>query len=282
VVERRGARGSRAASGRRHATRSHPAACLLGRSRTAPSTPAPSPGFALAPPPPGCRATVTLPGRGPALLLSARSTADTPRLRWRFCVAGSTALELGALEVQDADAALASARGDALHRGSGSGCGFASRVTAGSHLPGSFALTRGAAVELTLADNTLKLTVTHAPGAGEPAWAPAGAGGVPRAALVPYKGPRTVSMALDLPPGRRWRLAATAWSGAALEVLTADGGRGGGAALGARGALPLLPLGATTAAPPAAAPAHRGAKRARCEAAPVAATSPRAARARAA
>jgi hypothetical protein len=155
-------------------------------------------------------------------------------------------------------------------------------VTAGSHLPGSFALTRGAAVELTLADNTLKLTVTHAPGAGEPAWAPAGAGGVPRAALVPYKGPRTVSMALDLPPGRRWRLAATAWSGAALEVLTADGGRGGGAALGARGALPLLPLGATTAAPPAAAPAHRGAKRARCEAAPVAATSPRAARARAA
>lgn len=213
----------------------------------------------------GCRATITLPSRGPSLLLSARTTAATGRLVWRFRVTGSTALELGVVAADEEGRVLGQA--DALHRArAASATGFASRATVASHLPGSFALTRGAVVELVATADAVTLTVVHGEGAVEPVWLPSPGGGggggdafaaAPAAALVPWRGPAEVTASLPLPPNQHWRLVATLWTGAALEVVTGDGAADDNApaARGARSALPPLP--ATTAPPVATAKRRR-------------------------
>ena len=217
-------------------------------------------GLVVTAPTHSARATIALPSRGPSLL-SARTTAATGRLVWRFRVTGSTALELGVVGADEKERVLAHA--DALHRGrAASATGFASRATVASHLPGSFALTRGAVVEVVATPDAVTLTVAHGAGAVEPVWLPSLGGGggdafgaAPAAALVPWRGPPEVTACLPLPPGH-WRLAATLWTGAALEMVTGDGAADAGApaSRGAWAALPRLPA---TTAPPVATTKRR-------------------------
>jgi len=190
---------------------------------------------------------------GPALLLSSPLPPSPPssgsRSRWRLRVAGSTALELGA--VAEAVAVSSRLTHATLHKAAPfqvggrsaseegtetrttetflPATGFASKITRGSLLQGpTFALTRGAVVELEIdeGEGTLSLTVEHknkgrglkrkkdgendenGDGNGcivettpmEPFWSSGSSSNSPMLLKVrPYHGPRKVKCVIDLP-----------------------------------------------------------------------------------
>jgi len=189
------------------------------------SPPAPLPSLADPHPPPRRRrqarankpASVKLMDMGPKLLLSDRSTADQPLLRWRLRVTGNTALELGVvpacLEVSNNSLHKAdSVKGSRTLRCTG----FSSQITAGSHLPLKIPVVRGTIVDLVASRGLVQIILFYPADAQEIKWNREG-----HPVPAPYQGPRVLRFELEFSESYDVKLAATCWAKASFEVLHA-------------------------------------------------------------
>ena len=154
---------------------------------------------------------------GPKLLLSDRSTADQPLLRWRLRVTGNTALELGVvppcLEVSNNSLHKAdSVKGSRTLRCTG----FSSQITAGSHLPVKIPVVRGTIVDLVASRGLVQVILFYPSDAQEIKWNREG-----HPVPAPYQGPRVLRFELEFSESYDVKLAATCWAKASFEVLHA-------------------------------------------------------------
>lgn len=193
-------------------------------------TPAPAPPASMPPQyrfqrplTPGSFLHIKLEGMGPKLLVSDRSTADQPVLRWRLAVRGNTAVEFGVvpLNMLEDDKALHKCLQEEKKfervtqplRDEERPTGFCSSITVGSMLPFKTAIMRGSVVELLARRGRLEVLVHNPPDGQELYWHNT------RTVPKPYKGPAEVRFELDFSPHHHVRLALTSWAHGAFDVL---------------------------------------------------------------
>lgn len=105
---------------------------------------------------------VSLPGMGPKLLISNKSTRDQRVLVWRFVMRGNNAVEFGA--IPDDPALLDSHQ--ALHRCQAAAdganpVGFCSNITVGSQLPLRVPVIKGSVVEVVASRGLLQVMILN-------------------------------------------------------------------------------------------------------------------------
>ena len=155
-----------------------------------------------------------LTGMGPKLMLSNKSTADQPVLRWRLRVRGNTAVEFGVIPVNLPLAHTALHKCLAVANFPDERCmGFCSQITAGSLLPLKAPVMRGTILDIVARRGSLEVVLHYPPDAKEISWYQ----GQP--VQRPYRGPSQVRFEQNFSPNHDIRLAVTSWAKANFEVL---------------------------------------------------------------
>ncbi|KAH7617085.1 hypothetical protein Ndes2526B_g07675 [Nannochloris sp. 'desiccata'] len=158
--------------------------------------------------------TVRLTGMGPKLMLSDKTTADQPVLRWRLRVRGNTAVEFGIIPVNLPRTHTALHKCQGVPDAPEERCvGFCSQITAGSLLPLKAPVMRGTILDITARRGRLEIILNYPKDAKEISWH----NGHP--VQRPYRGPSQLRFEQDFPNTYDVQLAVTSWAKATFEVL---------------------------------------------------------------
>lgn len=163
---------------------------------------------------PSTNPIMRLTGMGPKLLLSDKSTADQPVLRWQLRVRGNTAVEFGVVPVNLPLTHTALHKCQAVPGAPDERCvGFCSQITAGSLLPLKAPVMRGTVLDIVARRGRLEVVLNYPPDAKEISWH----GGQP--VQRPYRGPSQLRFEQDFSSDFDLRLAVTSWAKATFEVM---------------------------------------------------------------
>jgi hypothetical protein len=158
--------------------------------------------------------TVRLTGMGPKLMLSDKTTADQPVLRWRLRVRGNTAVEFGIIPVNLPRTHTALHKCQGVPDAPDERCvGFCSQITAGSLLPLKAPVMRGTILDITARRGRLEVILNYPKDAKEISWH----NGHP--VQRPYRGPSQLRFEQDFPDNYDVQLAVTSWAKATFEIL---------------------------------------------------------------
>jgi hypothetical protein len=158
--------------------------------------------------------TARLTGMGPKLMLSDKTTADQPVLRWRLRVRGNTAVEFGIIPVNLPRTHTALHKCQGVPDAPDERCvGFCSQITAGSLLPLKAPVMRGTILDITARRGRLEVILNYPKDAKEISWH----NGHP--VQRPYRGPSQLRFEQDFPETYDVQLAVTSWAKATFEVL---------------------------------------------------------------
>ncbi|PNW85515.1 hypothetical protein CHLRE_03g190200v5 [Chlamydomonas reinhardtii] len=156
---------------------------------------------------------IRLEAPGPRMLVSDKSTADSPILRWKLMLRGNNAAEFGVvpLEMQDMHKALHKCQPSATHNERATG--FSSAITVGSLLPARLPMMKGSVVEVLVTPREVAVIVSNPADGAEMVWQ--------NNATVarPYTGPPELRLALTTHYKSPIKLAVTAWQRATFDVL---------------------------------------------------------------
>ena len=163
---------------------------------------------------PGTGPTIRLAGMGPKLMLSNKSTADQPVLRWQLRVRGNTAVEFGIVPVNLPLTHTSLHKCQAAPGAPDERCvGFCSQITAGSLLPLKAPVMRGTILDVVARRGRLEVVLNYPPDAKEITWH----GGQP--VQRPYRGPSQLRFEQDFSDQFDLKLAVTSWAKATFEVM---------------------------------------------------------------
>jgi len=151
---------------------------------------------------------------GPKLMLSDKTTAEQPVLRWRLRVRGNTAVEFGIIPVNLPRTHTALHKCQGVPDAPDERCvGFCSQITAGSLLPLKAPVMRGTILDITARRGRLEIILNYPKDAKEISWH----NGHP--VQRPYRGPSQLRFEQDFPNTYDVQLAVTSWAKATFEVL---------------------------------------------------------------
>jgi len=151
---------------------------------------------------------------GPKLMLSDKTTADQPVLRWRLRVRGNSAVEFGIIPVNLPRTHTALHKCQGVPDAPEDRCvGFCSQITAGSLLPLKAPVMRGTILDITARRGRLEIILNYPKDAKEISWH----NGHP--VQRPYRGPSQLRFEQDFPNTYDVQLAVTSWAKATFEVL---------------------------------------------------------------
>ncbi|DBB16040.1 TPA: hypothetical protein ACH3X3_003406 [Trebouxia sp. C0006] len=169
---------------------------------------------------------------GPKLLVSSLTTHDRPVLKWRLRVTGNAAVEFGVVPSSLAKVHLALHKGSGASRaggykrrrkGRGDPIGFCSITTGGSTLPFKAAVNEGCIVDVEAHRDQVHYLITNPPAVRHPAFKHNGyalsADHVDEAQHDSCSVPSEVRLQHAIFPDCAYRLAATCWANAQLEVV---------------------------------------------------------------
>ncbi|KAG2448198.1 hypothetical protein HYH02_006783 [Chlamydomonas schloesseri] len=156
---------------------------------------------------------ITLDAPGPRMLVSDKSTADSPVLRWKLMLRGNNAAEFGVVpqETQDIHKALHKCLPSPTHNERATG--FSSAITVGSLLPARLPMMKGSCVEVLVTPREVAVIVTNPADGAEMVWQNNST------VARPYTGPSELRLALTTNYRSPIKLAVTAWQRACFDVL---------------------------------------------------------------
>ena len=147
-------------------------------------------------------------------MISDKTTADQPVLRWRLRVRGNTAVEFGIIPVNLPRTHTVLHKCQAVPDSPDERCvGFCSQITAGSLLPLKAPVMRGTILDITARRGRLEVILNYPKDAKEISWH----NGHP--IQRPYRGPSQLRFEQDFADTYDVQLAVTSWAKATFEVL---------------------------------------------------------------